>query len=784
MKPRLAARFLSGERVMRIEPLEERCVLDAAVAADGPGTDLFPWHNSQYRLDVNNDGVTSPRDLLAVINQINAQGFRELPVPAPEPVTIFCDTNGDNLLTPTDLLRIINGLLKPPAVEVSMLAPFTIDVTPQVTVNADVSNGSPVELDVDLNNDGDFSDPGELSYTQSTVYNGQSTFDLTPALPRSPDQYSVRLRARVANSDAVPGASAAVPIMVDTRTSTALADYVNTDDGSYACTLRSTQDETIAGIGAYTYYSIDMTSQTWRSASEVDQPVWRHWLNIYVPQLPAAAISHTATLLIDGGNNHSFDTPPDPSEPLAVIALSLGSIVVDLTDIPSEPLTFTGETSSRSEDEIIAYSFDKFLNNVGEPGNDTWPLLVAMTKSAVKAMDTVQAFVPDAADVTVDDFLVTGYSKRGWTTWLTAAVDDRVRAIIPGVFDNLNQGPQMVHQYNVYGFFSEAVQAYNDEHIFDRIVTPQGAELSLIEDPYRYLNNGRFDDMPKLLINSAGDEFFASDSAQFYIHDIPGETYLLYLPNVGHGLDGDLGADSQVVKSTITFTDAILNGRPLPEYSWTVAQDGSIHVQTGTEPMEVRLWQATNPDSRDFRHILTPSVVWTSEVLQPAAPGQYVGDVPMPSAGATAYFVQLIFPNNTVSLNPYLTNPYVFTTEIRVKSTLDLYAWPFDNSGVIPDSAPSATPTAAPLRDEVTSGTLAAAAFAIALETEDFTPPKDTAVETISLAAAAPVAPRATADTGAPLVEHTVADLWHDVDAADDQFADDAVETALSELLA
>src|SRR5690606_32374686 len=115
--------------------------------------------------------------------------------------------------------------------------------------------------------------------------------------------------------------------------------------------------------------------------------------------------------------------------PLAVIALSLGSVVVALGGVPSEPLTFTDETSSRTEDEIIAYSFDKFFNGIGEPGNETWPVLAAMTKSAVKAMDTVQEFVPQTLGVSIDDFLVTGYSKRGWTTWLTAAVDPRVRAI-------------------------------------------------------------------------------------------------------------------------------------------------------------------------------------------------------------------------------------------------------------------------------------------------------------------------------------------------------------------
>ncbi len=139
----------------------------------------------------------------------------------------------------------------------------------------------------------------------------------------------------------MPGTSAAVPIVVDTQTSTVLEDYVNTDDGYFSWTLRSTQTEFFSGV-PYTYYSIDMTSQIWHSAAEVDQPVWRHWVNIYVPSLPTAPLSSTAMLLIDGGNNHDFDQAPDPFEPAAAIALSLNSIVVDLTDIPSEPLTFIG----------------------------------------------------------------------------------------------------------------------------------------------------------------------------------------------------------------------------------------------------------------------------------------------------------------------------------------------------------------------------------------------------------------------------------------------------------
>ena len=51
-----------------------------------------------------------------------------------------------------------------------------------------------------------------------------------------------------------------------------------------------------------------------------------------------------------------------------------------------------------------------------------------MATSAVRAMDAVQAFLGAREEnpVTVESFVVAGGSKRGWTTWLTGAVDRRV----------------------------------------------------------------------------------------------------------------------------------------------------------------------------------------------------------------------------------------------------------------------------------------------------------------------------------------------------------------------
>ncbi len=418
---------------------------------------------------------------------------------------------------------------------------------------------------------------------------------------------------------------------------TALDRYVAKPDPSYRYKLA--QSHSLEGATAFV---IDMVSQRYLTRKEVDRPEWQHWVTIVKPD----RVEHqTGLLYIGGGANDG--KPPKPREELVRIALATHSVVVGIGMVPNQPLVFSGEEKQRSEDAIIAYTWDKYLKS----GDEKWPLRLPMTKAAVRAMDTVTDFLASktGGGLQVDHFVVTGASKRGWTTWSTAAVDKRVVGIIPIVIDMLNTERSFKHHQAAYGFYAEAVNDYVEMKIMDWIGKPEFTKLKRIEDPYEYRE--RFT-MPKLLLNSAGDQFFLPDSWQFYWHGLTGPKHLRYVPNTGHGL-----RDSDAIDSLAGFYHSILNKTRLPRYKWEVDKIGAITVRTKDKPKEVRLWQATNADARDFRiDKLGPK--WTSVQLEPTGNKTYAARVSDPPKGWTAYMIELTFPGKL--------RPQKFTTGIVV----------------------------------------------------------------------------------------------------------------------
>jgi PhoPQ-activated pathogenicity-related protein len=417
-----------------------------------------------------------------------------------------------------------------------------------------------------------------------------------------------------------------------------LVEYVKKPDPSYRWTKVAEGD-----VGPARFAELVLTSQTWKNI------VWKHELFVIKPKNVDPAAKQ-AILMITGGDwkpdVEQADRKPDvprEAQVLALVAAQLRAPVAVLMDVPFQPI-FDGKT----EDAIIAYTFDKYL----QTGDPNWPLLLPMVKSAVRAMDAVQAFSKQEWSLGVEKFTVVGASKRGWTTWLTGAVDSRAAAIVPIVIDTLNMKRQAKLQLLSFGRFSEEVKDYTDRNLPQRMDSPAGQALRDIVDPFSYLDMLK---LPKLLMMGTNDRYWPLEAASLYWSDLLGEKYLLYVPNNGH----DLNDLRRIVGSVLAFQEHIALAKPLPKLSWKFAQDASsLHlvVESDLKPASVAVWTASAL-SRDFRESK-----WASQPARLES-GKYHFELPIPARGYAAAFGEAVFSNGAI--------PYFLSTNVRIVGKTD-----------------------------------------------------------------------------------------------------------------
>lgn len=425
------------------------------------------------------------------------------------------------------------------------------------------------------------------------------------------------------------------------RSMTLLRDYVQAPDS----TFRYEIVHSVPGE-QFDYHVLKMYSQHWLTADIVDQTEWWHWVSMVVPKETPYS---TAMLWIGGGNTNS-KMPDEPNELILAAATSTNSVVAQIHNVPFQPITFANDTfGERYEDEIISYGWRKFLEGGAKDEDAIWLARFPMTRAAKLAMDAITEVVQKNYQKPIDSFMVGGASKRGWTTWTTAATDDRVIAIAPVVIDLLNLVPSFQHHWRNYGFWAPAVGDYVREGVMNWVGTPEFDRLMEITEPYSFRKDY---DMPKLIINAAGDEFFQPDSWKFYWDSLPGEKHVMYVPNSGH----DVG-DSDALPNLISFYKSILNQTERPSYDWKVEGDQiKVTFDPTNKPATIKLWSAYNPMSRDFRiDVFGPN--WTSEDIAVPDSGELTVNMSTPESGYRGYFVELTFGGE---------NPLKVTTGIDV----------------------------------------------------------------------------------------------------------------------
>jgi len=432
----------------------------------------------------------------------------------------------------------------------------------------------------------------------------------------------------------------------------ALDAYVAKPDPSYAVRVVGT----CKGEG-YRCAILQLTSQTW-GPKDVNDRVWKHWMTVVIPD---NAIHSKAFLYITGGDKDD-PAPKKPSDRFAQMAVETRSVVVELNDVPNQPLTFAGDPlgKARVEDEIIAFLQARYAT-----AQDPEELVrLPMVKSGTQAMTAVQEFIKadTGGRLNIDGFVVAGGSKRGWTTWLVGAVDKRVVGIVPIVINVLGVNETTIHHWRALGYFSPALQDYVDAGLIPgQIGKPALDGVNLIEDPLNYQDRDTMK-IPKYVINAVGDEYFPPDNTRYGYSKVASPKRLRMIPNSKHSTAG-----TDIMESITAFHDAILNNRTMPDYAWTVRDDGAIVVRPEGNPSEVLLWQANNPKERDFR-VDTIGKAFTSTRLTAQADGTFVGDALKPASGYTAYFVELVYPSG----GKY---PLKFTTEVQVKPDVLPYRW-------------------------------------------------------------------------------------------------------------
>jgi PhoPQ-activated pathogenicity-related protein len=375
---------------------------------------------------------------------------------------------------------------------------------------------------------------------------------------------------------------------------------------------------------------LHLVSQVWQGIT------WEHRLMVFVPD--KAEHPEFCALYNTGGSGGSGDTMLG-----AGLAKSTGCTCAVLFNIPNQPL-YDGKT----EDALVVHTWLKYM----ETGDESWPLHFPMAKAVLKAMDAVQAATKQEGLKEVNGFLIYGGSKRGWTTWLAGASQDkRIKAIAPMVIDTLNLPAQGPHQLEAYGGFSEQIDDYSKVDIFSKLKTKEGQRLIELEDPYSYR---KILGLPKLLILGTNDRYWTQDALNLYWDGLIGLKWVLYTPNSGHGLE-DRG---RVLATLSAFIRTIAGHKPWPQPKWTYRPDGGglkLEVTSDVPAKAIRLFSTTSK-TKDFR-----DSKWAFVPGQGENATHFELQIDPPESGFKVAFAELVYEVDG--------RPFTLSTQLRILGT-------------------------------------------------------------------------------------------------------------------
>ncbi|MCX7941973.1 MAG: PhoPQ-activated pathogenicity-related family protein [Dictyoglomaceae bacterium] len=355
---------------------------------------------------------------------------------------------------------------------------------------------------------------------------------------------------------------------------------------------KSSFDTSILGFPGKMFL-FNIFSQVWRGIP------WRHDLLIITPLKYETDI---VFIYLTGGS-FRFDRG------LLGQAVKLANVtkipVVVIYDIPNQPLF------GYTEDNLMAYTFEKFM----ETEDSTWILLYPM----VKTVSTSLTFLNEYFKNNNISFIVGGVSKRGWTGWLSAVCDKRIKAIVPSSINLLNLEKHMELQIEEFGNYSQELEPYVKRGLTkEKVEEEKARKLLKIIDPFYYIDDLK---IPKYILVGSNDPYWPITAGKLYFPELLGEKFYIAMPNVGH-TPNERFIESYIM-AYLGIKENFFPPKIITKYK-KVNNKIIFEVKLeGYSSGEISLWYAEN-NSKDFRWISFKKLILEKNIIEISPTKKYL----------------------------------------------------------------------------------------------------------------------------------------------------------------
>jgi PhoPQ-activated pathogenicity-related protein len=222
------------------------------------------------------------------------------------------------------------------------------------------------------------------------------------------------------------------------------------------------------------------------------------------------------------------------------------------------------------EDAFLAEAWKEFVEDPEH--RPDWVPRLPMVKAGFQVMRAVQEFaVKEGIIPKPPGWVVAGASKRGWTTFLSGAVQcptcpAKIVGIVPMVPIIPDMWSEVHRQWQSYGGFTFAFEDYKKAHIINYIDKPEMKALFEISDPIYYFD--QLEHVAKYIMVSSDDEFMSMDWSNMYFDKLKGEKHLAIMPNSEHSLATGIFKVLSSVGSFVRSLAAKHTANDRPDFSY------------------------------------------------------------------------------------------------------------------------------------------------------------------------------------------------------------------------